>query len=66
MVQPSPLNVGKGGKPSIITPVFEGLDVGEGLTPHGLKNSHGLLGHPLVTGVRRDVHLLAQWRDLRR
>jgi hypothetical protein len=22
--------------------------------------------HPLVNGFRRDVHLLAQWRDLRR
>jgi len=55
-----------GGKQSLITHVFEGLDVGKGLTPHGLKQSQGLLGHPLVNGFRRDVHRLAQLRDLRR
>ena len=62
----SEIHMRKGGKQSIITHVFEGLDFGKGLTEHGLKKSNGLLVHPLVNGFRRDVHLLAQWRDLRR
>jgi hypothetical protein len=56
----------QGGQQSIITPVFAGLDFGTGLTPQGLQNGHGLCVHPWVKGFRRNVHVLAPWRDRRR
>jgi hypothetical protein len=43
----------KGGKPPSITPMFEGVDGGQGLTDHLLQKSHGLLVHALMNGFRR-------------
>src|SRR5713101_7287940 len=62
----SEIHLGKVCEKPIIADFFYGLDFRQRLTDHVLKESKRTLVHALMNGFRRTLHLLVQWRHLRR